>query len=127
VSVLGVGSDVVWPGGSGTVDLIVTGGDVPGVDGPAVGTKAAPVARVRTEAGRVAVLLGELAEAVPAVEVSEYAVKTVRARGAEAWPGPQVTRLSRDEWAARRVAAFLATADGDRPAGYYRDDDLLPP
>jgi hypothetical protein len=125
VSVLGVGSDVEWPGGSGTVDMIVTGGDVPGVDGPAVGTKAAPMARVRTPAGRVAVPLDDLAAAGPPVEVSPYAVKSVRVRGAEAWPGPEVTRLSRDEWAERRVAAFLATVGGNRPAGYYRDDDLL--
>lgn len=54
------------------------------------------------------------------------AVKAVYERGTKAWPGEARTTLTAERWAVERVKAFLATAAGDRPAGYSRDDDLLP-
>jgi 2'-5' RNA ligase len=41
------GAFVRWAGGVGRVDLLVTAGEVPGVDGVVTGTKTAPAARVR--------------------------------------------------------------------------------
>jgi hypothetical protein len=47
-------------------------------------------------------------------------------RGTKSWPGEERTTLNAEDWAIGRVKAFLATAAGDRPEGYTRDDDLLP-
>lgn len=124
----GVGQAVTWAGGAGTVDMVVTGGQVPGVGGAAVGTKGAPLARVRTPAGRVAVPVHALtADADGLAGPPASAVEAVRGRGMRAWPGPGATSLSRQEWAQARVGAFLAAAAGDAPAVYCRDDDLLGP
>lgn len=124
-----VGSEVTWQGSAGTVDLVVTAGEVPGVDTPTVGTKTAPAARVRLADGRrVAATLADLtavdAPAGPAVPDS--VVEAVRGRGLRSWPGPGETTLTQSMWAAARVKAFLAAVDGDQPAGYCRDRDLLP-
>lgn len=53
-------------------------------------------------------------------------LKAVFERGTKSWPGETVTSLTPDQWALGRVKAFLATAAGERPSGYHRDDDLLP-
>lgn len=70
------GSVVTWAGGRGTVDMVVADGLVPGVGSaqgkpPAVGTRAAPVARVRRGDGRLV-----------AVPVAALAVPTRRQRAA---------------------------------------------
>lgn len=57
--------------------------------------------------------------------VTAAAVKTVFGRGEAAWPGPDVTALSRDEWAASRLQAFLELTAGRHRGGYSRDRDLL--
>jgi len=58
--------------------------------------------------------------------VTAAAVKTVYGRGETAWPGPAVTALTREEWAADRLRAYLELASGRGPTGYVRDRDLLP-
>jgi hypothetical protein len=57
---------------------------------------------------------------------SPQAVATVWERGKAAWPGPAKTARTPGQWAAGRTRAFLARAGGNGPAGYQRDDDLLP-
>lgn len=52
-------------------------------------------------------------------------LRQVYDRGVKSWPGSQVTTLSERSWALSRVDAFVATAAGVRPAGYFGDDDLL--
>lgn len=123
-----VGADVMWSTGQGVVDMVVTSGEVPGVPEPMTGTKNAPAARVRTADGqRVAVAVAELAVAdTPEAEVPAQVLEAVRERGLKSWPGAETTSLSRQAWADARVEAFLAVADGEEPAGYCRDADLLP-
>jgi 2'-5' RNA ligase len=60
------------------------------------------------------------------LDVTSTAVKAVYGRGVSAWPGPDVTALSRQEWAADRVGAYLELAAGRARSGYVRDRDLLP-
>lgn len=57
---------------------------------------------------------------------SPQAVTTVWQRGIAAYPGPDATSATPDQWAVGRASAFLARAAGGGPAGYQRDDDLLP-
>lgn len=52
-------------------------------------------------------------------------LRQVYDRGVKSWPGSEVTTLSERSWALSRVDAFVATAAGVRPAGYFGDDDLL--
>ncbi len=123
---LQVGAEVTWPGGSGVVDMVVTSGEVPGVEQRMTGTKSVPLARVRTPTGmRVAVPAVELDTTDSAEQLPPAVLGAVRARGLKSWPGVEATTLSRHEWADGRVKAFTDTAAGQRPAGYVRDDDLL--
>lgn len=58
-------------------------------------------------------------------QVSGAAVKAVWDRGTSAWPGEDTTDLSREEWAEKRVEAFLTVASGTPVEGYTRDLGLL--
>ena len=62
----------------------------------------------------------------PEIVPTGGAVKTVFERGAQSWPGPAVTTMTRGESALARVSAFLETAAGGEVPGYEADRDLLP-
>lgn len=154
----------------GRVDMVVTNGKVPGIEGDVEGSASDPAVRVvvytesdgswkatgekigsrvskvkrtaplrnrpagKKDAG-LAALVGLQAdhEAKAAAEgwpehakPDGEALVEVFERGTKSWPGDEVTDLDIDEWGIGRVKAFLATAAGDRPEGYHRDDDLLP-
>lgn len=61
-----------------------------------------------------------------AAQVTGTAVKAVYDRGLSAWPGMEKTGgVSREDWAEKRVGAFLTVAAGDKIEGYTRDLGLL--
>lgn len=158
------GSFVSWSGGKGRVDLLVTNGKVPGVDGDDVeGSKKTPAARVVVwEDGKptrkkiaksthtlrrippldkpekkdpLSALVATVAQHETMCDtlglpehhrITGTAVKSVYDRGVGAWPGPDRTTLSAQEWALGRVDHFVKVASGQmqRPGN---DVDLLHP
>lgn len=65
-------------------------------------------------------------EAAGLTPVPGDAVKAVYDRGVKAWPGPQVTVLTAQQWGLARAGAFLDVAAGKARPGYVGDRDLLP-
>lgn len=148
---IGVGSWVSWGGKVGRVDLIVTDGTVPGVEGDHEGTKAKPVARVVEWAKsgltktKHAVPVSKLATTFPRsskksaqeenlttlieqglpLGVEAKAVQTAYDRGMQSWPGFEHTPVKPAGWAAGRAAALVKAAQD--PNAPCNDRDLLRP
>jgi hypothetical protein len=150
------GTHVEWEGKSGRVDLVVSSGIVPGVEGEHTGTADEPIARVVVGEEKVAVkvsaltavdpepeykgeaaaLVGLLAEHSRKAEgkgasatLSPEAVQTAFERGLHEWPGEDVTGLTADQWAVGRVAHLSKAALAPEVAQTQglNDADLLDP
>lgn len=132
-----IGDIVTYSGQVGQVDLIVTDGTVPGVEGDVVGTKSHPVARVLGAEGKTAVPVADLdvadvEDGEPYEPLEALADETgldvkalveAYARGWKAYPGEAKTLLSQDDWAMGR-AERLAAAAADTALS-CNDRDLL--
>jgi hypothetical protein len=133
-----VGDEVEIEGKSARIDLIVSGGTIPGIDDDtpvtavtarlafADGTKAAlPLAALARPAAAPShrdLTTSDLLAARPDGAALARKVSTVYMRGIAAAP-PDVAS---HDWAIGRVLAFLGKVDGKGIEGYIRDDDLLP-
>lgn len=152
VTVIECGTHVEWEGKSGRVDLVVSSGAVPGVEGEVTGTADAPVARVIVGEEKMAVPVADLTVAEPepeykgeaaalvgllaehsrkaegkgaAATLSPQSVQTAFERGLHEWPGADVTSLSADEWAVGRVAHLSKAALAPESVAETNDADLL--
>jgi hypothetical protein len=131
-----VGDKVTVEGKAARIDLIVSGGTMPGIPDSTPVTE--PMARLAFEDGtKAAIALSALR--APATTYAPATVNDlltgrpdgptiaakaaqVYARGLRSAPDDTDTKA----WAFARVTAFLVKVDGGTIPGYTRDDDLLP-
>lgn len=141
-----VGSWVSWGSNVGRVDLIVTDGTVPGVDGDVTGSKDKPAARIQVWKGgkfdgRVGAAVSTLKGTFPrsqkkagetmdvilaaaqAAGIDAAAVRSAYERGVRSWPGHEKTLLTAAGWGLGRADRLVKAAQD--PDLACRDRDLL--